>query len=309
MGALVKACDVSVSLKNTGIECSSAMGPTAMIIAVPSGLKWTSSDLTDFAAYIQTKMHAAAASRVYPLFGNQAPIRTIQVNDSDDVVQTYDDGSEDFIRSGFANRVFETNKGGLCYASALRSFIGSGYAFLEIDKEGNIAMKKNADGTYSGFPCVMGGRTPAAATFTTKFQNRFGLSYDPTSYINNGVIMTGAEDILDYTGLLDVVLSSAGAATTTTLKIAIATECAETDLVDLLGADIAQVANFIVTEGGVVITPSAAVIENGYVKLTIAAQTSADVIRVALAAPSVLKTNGIEGYEMASDGYVDITIP
>lgn len=313
MSALVKACNVSQSIKNTGFECSAAMGPVAMIIAVPKGLKWTTSDMDDFPAYIQTQMHASASARVYPLFGSNAPIRTINVNDADDVTQTFDDGLEVFIRSGYANRILETNEGGLCYAKALRSFLNAGYAFIEIDKEGQVCFKKNADGTFSGFPAYIGGSTPKAANFTEKYMNRFRLSYDPTNYINSGEIYAGAEAILDYMGLIDVELFSAAAATTTTLKIGVKTECAETDLVALLDDDLALVANFVVTEGGVVITPSAAVIETAsgvtYVKLTIAAQTSADVIRVALAAPSVLKTNGVEGYEMAEDGYVDITIP
>jgi len=310
MSALVKACNVSQSVKNTGFECSSALGATAMIIAVPKTLKWTTSDMDDFPAYIQTQIHAAAASRAYPMFGDYAPIRIITVNDADDVTQTFDDGFEVFIRSGFANRILETNEGGLCYAKALRSFINAGYAFIEIDKEGQSIFKKNSDGTFSGFPAYLGGATPKPASFTEKYMNRLRLSYDPTALLNSGEIYSGLEAILGYMGLIDVVLSSGGSPTTTVLKVKVTTECAESDLTAIVGSPLAVAGNFTITKtsDSSTVTPSAVAIENDYVKFT-GTFSSGSVYRVALNAPSVLKTNGVSGYEMQDDGYVDFTIP
>jgi hypothetical protein len=266
--------------------------------------------MIDFPAYIQTKMHAAAASRVYPMFGENAPIRTITVNDSDDVTQTFDDGFEVFIRSGFANRILETNEGGLCYAQALRSFLNSGYAFIEIDEAGQSIFKKNADGTFSGFPAFMGGTSPKAASFTEKYMNRFRLSYDPTALLNSGEVYSGLESILGYMGLIDVILGEAAAPSTTVLKVSVETDCAETDLVALIGSPLADADNFTITKvsDSSVVTPSAVVIENGYIKLT-GVYTSAAVYRVALVTAAALKANSISGYEMKSDGYVDLTIP
>ena len=310
MSALVKACNVAASIKNTGIECSAAMGATAMIIAVPAGLKWTTGDLADFVGYISEQSHAAASARVYPLFGNNAPIRIIGNNDEDDVTETYDDGFINFVRSGFANRTFTTDKGGLCYAKALRSFLNAGYSFIEVDKSGQVIMKLNEDGTYSGFAANLGGKTPTGADFKSTYKNRFQLSYDPTTYINQGEIFTGAEGLLDLMGLIDFEISSAAAATTTKLKIAVTSDCAETDLVVLLGADLAQITNFVVTKvsDGSAVSISAAAIVSGHIELT-GTFTTATAYNVAAAAASVLFTNGVEGYEMKSGGDVAITIP
>jgi len=307
--AIVKKCNVSASVQNTGIECSAAMGATKMFLLVPSGVTWTANQIADFVTTINTARHGASASRVYPIFGNQAPIITINVNDEDDVTEKFDNGSEVFVRSGFANRIYETNQGGLCYAKALRSFLNSGYYFVEVDDQGNFIVKKNEDGTFSGFPAAyLGGKTPTAGSFKTVYKNRFGISYDPTIYINSGEIYSNGEGLLDLMGLIDAELSDAGSPSTTGVNVSIKTECAETDLVALLDSEWAQVSNFVVTKvsDGSAVTPSAVTIVGGHVHIA-GTFASASVYTVALAAPSVLKTNGIEGYEGTVS--VDITIP
>ncbi len=308
MAALVKACDVS-SIQNTGVECSAAMGPAAMFLIMPPGLKWTNSDLSDFPAYVEQKMHASAETRIYPLFGNSAPIRSIEANDSDDTIQTFDDGVEKFIRSGYANRIYRTEKGGLCLAASMRSLLNIGYAFVEIDKEGNICFKKNSDGTYSGFPSTgMGGVTPKAATFTESYMNGFRLSYDVSTYINSGLIMKGAESILDFMGLIDTNVTAFTASTTTRLKIGVKTQCAGTDLVALLGVTLAVAGNFVVTNAstGAAVSITGASIVSGNIELA-GTFTTATTYRVALAPSATLYTNGVEGYEGVK--YKDILIP
>lgn len=309
MAAIVKACDVSASIQNTGVECSAAMGPVAMLLIMPPGLKWTDNDLLDFPAYVEGKMHASAATRIRPLFGNAAPIRMIENNDSEDTNQTFDDGSEKFIRSGYANRKYHTDKGGLCLASSMRSFLNTDYAFVEIDKQGTICFKKNSDGTYSGFPSTsMGGVTPKAATFTEAYMNGFRIGYDLTNYVNSGVIMKGAESILDFMGLIDTEVTAPVASTTTRLKIGVKTECAGTDLVALLGVTLAAAGNFVVTNAstGAAVSITGASIVSGNIELA-GTFTTATTYRVALAASSTLYTNGVEGYEGVK--YKDILIP
>src|SRR4249920_162552 len=83
--ALVKACIVGNSVKNTGKECDVAMGPTAMIICVPSSTVITEDDLADPLEWIRPLLHADKQSRVYPLFGSVAPINTITNDQEADV--------------------------------------------------------------------------------------------------------------------------------------------------------------------------------------------------------------------------------
>src|SRR5688572_23319744 len=117
--AIKKACIIGNSIKNTGKECDAAMGPTAMLIAVPPSTLITLEDLEDPTEWIRPLLHAPKASRVYPFFGNVAPINTINNNAEGDTTVTMDDGTIVFLRYGIYNRLFETTSGGLCYARAL----------------------------------------------------------------------------------------------------------------------------------------------------------------------------------------------
>lgn len=311
---LVNPCSIAANSSNTGSECSDALKATAMIIMVPKRAFWAASDMTDFTAYIDTQIHAAAGSRWYPIFGDAAPVRGINDSNEADVIETMDDGSKQFIRRGYYNREFVTTEGGICLARHLFAFVGSNYAFIEIDIEGKVAMKANANGTFSGFPVALAyAPSPDLANLKTSYKNKFMISFSPRDYIGNGEVFASdsTEDILDLQGLLDTaVTKGTQTQTTTNIFVGVETVCGETDLAALYSGTgtghIAQISNFIITaaDGTTIITPSAAAMQNGEVKLT-GAYTTATNITVKLAAPSVLKANGIEGYE----GKVTATIP
>jgi hypothetical protein len=306
--AIVKACNAVVSIKNSGHECSKALGAMKMIIAAPTTRKWTANEIANFPATIDTDMHAAS-SRAFAYFGNKAPIDEIVDNDADDVIQTFESGKQVFVRAGFANRVYSTTEGGLCYASELRSLLNSGYGFVPVDEEGQFAVQANTDGTFSPFPAFMGGKTPKEATFKTVYVNRFMISYDPTNYINSGEIYSGGEALLDFMGLLDVELSTTGvaASSTTHLKFKIFTECAGTDLSAIMGASLA---NFTInrTDDNSVPTTTAIAVSAGVVDIT-GTFTTGKSYKVALVSAATLKAAGIEGYEMVSDGFATVVVP
>jgi hypothetical protein len=75
--AIVKACNAVGSIKNSGHECSEALGAMKMIIAAPTTRKWTATEIANFPATIDIDMHAAS-SRAFAYFGNKAPIDEIQ---------------------------------------------------------------------------------------------------------------------------------------------------------------------------------------------------------------------------------------
>ena len=147
MSAVIKACNTVSSVKNTGKECDTAMVATAMLIAIKSDETFTDTDLLDVVGWMDTLIHAKKA---FPLFGIKAPINTITNNSESDVIVTLDNGLQVFLRYGLYNRVFETTKGGLCYAKSLSSLLNSGYSILEIDQQGQMLARKNSTGTYSG---------------------------------------------------------------------------------------------------------------------------------------------------------------
>lgn len=204
--ALINPCNIAANPRNTGSECSDALKATAMLLMVPKNATWTATDLLDFTTFVNTKIHAAAASRWFPIFGNSAPVRGITEANENDVIETLEDGSVKFIRYGMYNRNFITTEGGLCLAEALMG-MGNNYAFIEVDITGQVAMMKNADGTYSGFPVNLAyAPAPMLANLKTSYKNQFYLSFSPNNYIKKGKVFgsDSTEDILSLRGLYDV---------------------------------------------------------------------------------------------------------
>lgn len=304
--AIVKPCATSQAPKNTGLDCSVAMSAAAMIIVMPDTAKWSASDETDFLAYIQTQMHAVANQRWFPLFGNKAPIRTMEDKNESDVTVTYDDGSVAFIRNGTIGRTFMTNKGGLALAQAFLSFNGyKNYAFIEIDKFNRVNRMDNGDGTFSGFPLnVNYAPLPQQATLKTEFMPAFYVNYRVEDYIGKGNIGSSDQNLLDLMGLINVEITQAAAATTTKLKIGVRTIGTQKSIVSSALADVTA---FSIAKAGAPITPSAAAVVSGYIELTIPTATAGDVYVVSAAAASVWKGLAVEGYEGTKS--VSITIP
>lgn len=233
--ALTKACQVALALKNTGLDCDIAMGPTAMIAAVPKTFTFTSTDFADPLTWFIKNANEVPSKRIYPIFGNQAPVRGIALNKEADVIATLDDGSQTFIRYGFLNKVLTTTNGGLCYAAALQSFVASGYRILEFDKTGRMLARDNGNGTYSGLRCdFMYSPTPDTADFANPWKTNFQISFDPVEYVTNGVIFAGAQSLLDIDGLIDTRLTDPGGHSTTKLIAGFETFCGGTDLLPLL---------------------------------------------------------------------------
>lgn len=309
MGALIKACQKSGSIKNTGSECHESMGPTTTLFAVPPGVKWTKSDMTNFTTWLTTQIHAPKATRIYPLFGPSVPIRKITLSKESDVIPVMDDGTPIFVRYGSLTRAFATTEGGICFAEALMSLNKAGYSIIEVDNADQLLFRANDDGTFSALKTTfMYSPSPDIADFKNPGFTNFQISYRPEEYVKNGVIYQGDSSITNLLGLLDAVVTDAGSSTTTKLKIGVQTECGLTDLVALLGSPLATLSNFVVTKKSDGTTPSttAAAIVSGHIEIT-GTFVSAAVYTVALAAPSVLLANLVPGYEGVTS--VDITIP
>lgn len=234
--ALIKACIVGNSVKNTGKECDIAMGPTAMIIAVPPQTVITAANLADPLAWIRPLLHADKQSRVYPLFGSVAPINVITNDAEADVEVTLDDGTKVPVRLGVYSRTFETISGGLCYAEALLSFIGAGYRTIEIDQVGRTLIRREdtIPKTWGGMiTSYMGGKSPTLATLKDVYRNRFGYSFTPQEMVNNGEIFEGGGPLL---GLMGLVTSEVVAGTAASVP-SVGTAASGTDTVTAVGAD------------------------------------------------------------------------
>lgn len=297
--ALQEACDVDVSVRNTGGGCDKMLGTSKMIFAAPPGL-FIPADVDDIVAWAKEQIHAAPSARLYPFFGYAKPLWNVVYNDSDDVNETSEyTGEIAFIRAGVSNRVYETTKGGLCLAKSLISFRNSGYEFFEVDGDGNYALTKQSDGTYTLITTLnMGGKSPSFATGTTQFKNRFSISFDPTNYINATVFSDGA-GLLSLKGLEDVdvyVDDTSTPSTNTYLYVKIKTECGSKDLVELLDTALNNPALFEVTDSyGDPVTISAALVIGNEVRLT--GTFSPGIYFVALMDSETLYAEDINYYE------------
>lgn len=309
--AIRKACVVKNSVENTGKECDTSMVATAMLIAIKRGLKITNADLADPVPWLINLIHER---RAFPLFGQQAPIREMTNDSEGDILVTLDDGLKVFLRYGVYNRTFATTSGGLCYANALQSLNKSGFDVIEIDQSGQMLLRKNNDGTFGGLITdFMYAPSPMLADLkNTPYKNRFQYSYSPIELVNNGVIFSGAEELLSMMGLIDVtIFAGTGVSTATNIFVGVKTECAEEDLVALFPTQIIIPSNFIVKNKatGAVIPITAASIVGGEVRL-VGAFVSGTAYTVTGSLPTVWKTNGIEGYDANSKLVVaTITIP
>lgn len=308
--AIIKACLVSNTPKNTGKQCDSAMVATAMMIAMQPNLTFDQSDLDDPVAWLTTLIHEKKA---FPLFGNKAPIREIKNDKEADIIITLDDGTKVFLRYGIYNRSLATTQGGLCYAEALASFLNSGYDLVEIDQQGQMLCRDNGDDTFSALiTSFMYSPSPDMADFkNTPYKNWFSYSFSPVELVNFGIIFKGASALLAMQGLIDAEITKAAAATTTKLKIGVKTTCSEDDLVDRFGNDLGtHVGNFYVVDLAaptVEIVPSAAAIVTGWIELT-GTFTTGHTYRVVGTDPTVWLANSVEGYD-GSENFVDILIP
>lgn len=311
MSAIIKACSINNTPKNTGKQCDTAMVATAMLIAVQRGLVFNDADLADPVTWLTTLIHQKKA---FPLFGQQAPIREIKNDKEQDVIVTMDDGLKVFLRYGLYNRMFATTSGGLCYAESLQSLLNSGYDIIEIDQQGQMLSRVNSGGlTYS--PLItdfMYSPSPDLPDFkSTPYKNWFSYSFSPVELVNNGIIFKGAQALLSMMGLIDASITKAAPATTTKLKIGVVSTCAGEDLVAKFGAALGtHVNNFRVEDVaalGTPVVPSAAAIVTGWIELT-GVYTTGHTYRVWGTTPVAWLGNLVEGYD-GSANFVDILIP
>lgn len=309
--AIIKACNTVNTPKNTGKECDTAMVATAMLIAIKKTVTFNDTDLLDPVTWLTARIQAKEA---FPLFGLNAPIRTITNDSEGDQIITLDDGLKVFLRYGLYNRTFETTSGGLCYAAALQSFLNSGYSILEVDQQGQLLARKNSDGTYSGLITdFMYAPSPIMADFkSTPWKSKFSYSFSPIELVTNGIIFTGASGFLSMMGLIDTKFGQAAAATIAQLNVSLTTECADDDLVAKFTTDLNHPAMYLVVDLAaptVPITISGVTNVSGYLRLA-GTFTSGHIYRVTGTAPSVwaAQTPVVDGYD-GTTSYVDITIP
>ena len=312
------ACAVANNILNTGVDCDISMGAPAMLFIVPPGFSFTLADLAEPVTFFTAAIHNPLATRIYPLFGNNAPVRKVNNGKEADVAPTLDDGSQVFVRYGYYNRTLSTYNGGLCMAQTAASLNSCGYGYIEIDNQNHILCHNNGDGTYGGVNCsFMYAPSPEQADFKMPAFNNFFTSTNPSEILGYGIILSGGMQLLDLNGLISVDVTAPNptvAASTSQITVAITVECSQESLVQELQVGdtnaLALAANFIVTNittPGTVVPSGVTVDGTGKNLILAGTYVAGDVYTVALAPAATLLANGVEGYE--GIGTLTVTIP
>ena len=253
MNAIIKGYNVSSLVSATGIECNTALQATAMLLVVPPNFSFTLTDLEQPLVWAKSKINAPKTGRMYPMFGQLAPIREIESKQPNDSIVTLDDGLQVFLRYGFYNRTFGTTSGGMGFAKALQTFNASGYRIIEIDKQGQMLARDNGDGTFGGLITdFMYAPSPTMADLKTNpFKNHFTISYSPTEVYQNGVVFANAGQLLTLQGLVQAqVVQASGQASPTdsAIIVNVQTALANTDLLAQISASWGDPTKYIVTD-------------------------------------------------------------
>jgi len=219
-------CDTAESVVNTAVGCAKKLGVTGGLILGNTNFRFTkkqvdaapyNGNLTEF---LRAQVHAAPGQRIFPIFGNFAPVNDITEGSGSDTIETLPNGAEVFVKDRMYNRTFITIEGGLCLAEKLMRLNLNG--FMEIDLKGQILVGKygiNSDGDQTfGFITtnMLKGLAPTLATFTTSFKNNLMISFSPNAYVLNSALFATSEDenVLGLQGLLDADVTGAVAPVT-----------------------------------------------------------------------------------------------
>lgn len=298
---------------NTGIpDCFADPKLIKGMILTPVGFKIAAATIASgLLASLQTSVHAARASRIYPLLNFEALL-----NDSteDPTRQSFGYGRSVMVREGNYSLQFQYLDGGLCLHKQLRNFNGSKWGAFLVDAEGTIIGTKSGDDLMA-IPLDEFYAEPwRMASGSEQARYTLMMQFKP-GYINEdiGFVQTKGEfDIFDdVKGLLNLKLTAVNALTAGAVKVKVEESCGGENIYDVHSGQLDEVSAWVaknkVTGAAITITsvtPDATLKAFG---LQLNASdtdypTSDQDLTIELAAPSVLKAEPIslEGYEGAN---------
>lgn len=247
----------AVNGANTGVaDCPVDVKLIQGIIEVPKSFVLDETDLLSTAA-VMAKINAAIkadnpALRAYPF----PPQVTLTDNSTDPAFQTFGSGSGIPANDGMYDWMFQFTKGGLCLSNALRKRNSNANRyFLAYDANGNLYGTKVGN-TLKGIPAnYIYADKFKAATYTEVSVYAYRVNFRP-NYFNENVAFVALDlaELLELTGLQNIVPSLVAPRTTNTFTIKLTTGCGGTDLYDQYADDLADPSLFKVTENGLDIT-------------------------------------------------------
>jgi len=191
---------------NTGVgDCFLEPDKFIGSIQVPSNFQIAQSDVAGLLAFLETKIHAAIGTRIFP----GPKLISLTDNSEDSTINTTDYGDKIFVKDGFYDWTFRYQKGGVQLHQELAKNQGANKFFLFFDKNNKLYAYKSG-GVLKGIP-VDQYRVPPwrlnTGSEAALYNQRFII--DPI-YLNQGNLgFLEIEDfnLLDLAGLQDVELT------------------------------------------------------------------------------------------------------
>jgi hypothetical protein len=304
--ALINPYDqTAATVSNTGFEGNVALGVAKGLYIVQDSDTWTDADMADVSDFVKNRIHA---KKWFPVLKGIFDFAI--ANESDVTEANPITGTTTRLRAGGFTITYTFNDGGLVLAKALRNF-RTGYRVVCLDQDRQFMQRKNADGTKAGLKCTDISSSILPATGSTTFKNTLVLSISQDEYINYSQIEKVSEDddISDFSGLVDVEITKAAAASTTKLKLSVRTKEGKTDLIAKYNTTMADLDLYVIKNKatGATITPTAAAVVAGVVEIT-GTFVSGQTYIVNGSTPAVWLTNLIENYD-GSNSPVEHIVP
>lgn len=191
---------------NTGVG-SCFLEPDKFIgsIQVTSDFKIAQSDVADLLAFLNTKIHAAIGTRIFP----GPKLINLTDNTEDSTINTTDYGTKIFVKDGFYDWTFRYQKGGVQLHQELAKNAGANKYFLFFDKN-NVLYGYNSGGYLKGIPVEQYLLPPwrlNTGSEAALYNQRFIIDPLYLNYGNLGFLQVEDFNLIDVVGLQEVVLT------------------------------------------------------------------------------------------------------
>lgn len=272
-------------------------------IQVTGDFKIAQSDVADLLAFLNTKIHAAIGTRIFP----GPKLINLTDNTEDSTINTTDYGVKIFVKDGFYDWTFRYLKGGVQLHQELAKNAGANKYFLFFDKN-NVLYGYSSGGYLKGIPVEQYLLPPwrlNSGSEAALYNQRFII--DPI-YLNQGNLGFLQVDfnLIDVVGLQDVELTIIDQ-TANVATVQVRSKISDVNLYDTFKTSLLQTAAWRAFKSSGVLSSVTTVADN-------AADEAFDVtvnalayeqefdgaeMKIQLAIPSVLKASPIlmEGFE------------
>lgn len=281
---------------NTGVgDCPFIPKHVVGMFIVPNDFAIDESDMENLKTFLQDAAYADnRRERILPVHGFVG----IEDNTEDLVAETLGYGGIAVIREGKYDLTFRLGNGGLCLLKSLRKYNNRPVNVLLILSGGTILGVRSGN-TMKGIPVDMFYALPLTFSdgsgTTTSFRVRLVIRPE---YINDvlAFVETSSDGFIpdEITGVMDAAVIDAGSASNS-VKVKVEVGCGGSNLIEDYETEMADETLWVVTDptDGSTQTVTAVNIVDGVATL-VGANLPA---RVNLAPISVLKANGVVGYE------------